>query len=116
MCDVKHALPLSAKKEFSSFSFCVSYAFIRWLIHSFIYSFGDIHFVSLLLRSAFAFAHTQTHTHRLHDQKPQCTRPQNPLKFPFYLLPSRVESFGLLFRVLPSSFCQVFPLLPFVVN
>lgn len=63
MCDVKHALPLSAKKEFSSFSFRVSYAFIRWLIHSFIYSFGDIHFVSLLLRSAFAFAHTQTHTH-----------------------------------------------------
>lgn len=65
MCDVKHALPLSAKKEFSSFpsfSFRVSYAFIRWLIHSFIYSFGDIHFVSLLLRSAFAFAHTHTHT------------------------------------------------------
>lgn len=94
--------------------FWVSYAFIPGLIHSYIHSVTFISFHCVPHRPP-----PPSPTCCI-TKKPQCTRPHWLRSLSRRVASSRFESFGHLFRVLHSSFRQVFSLplllLPFVVN
>lgn len=105
------------RRSFLRFRFVlVMHSFVGSFIHSYIHSVTFISFHCFFVPRLPLPTHKHTHTYTTRP-KAAVHKAAEPLEIPLLSLPSRVKSFGLLFRVLPSSFCQVFlPLLPFVVN